>query len=97
MTDTDATTTSANTETPAVTDEMIRAYESGFVDHHCGPGDCCVRAGLTAATADLRRKNAELSAVLALGYDVARAATERWKAEDPDRRKDVLFADASSL
>lgn len=32
-----------------ISDEMIAAYEEGFNAHDCGPGDCCVRAGLGAA------------------------------------------------
>lgn len=29
-----------------ITDEMLAAYEAGFNDHDCGPGDCCPRSGL---------------------------------------------------
>ncbi len=51
----------------------------------------------TAELARLREQNQQLNAVISLGYDRAREATERWKAEDPDARKNVLLADAGTL
>lgn len=29
-----------------ITEEMLKAFEAGWVDHDCGPGDCCTRSAL---------------------------------------------------
>lgn len=72
-----------------VTDAMVAAYDAGFNDHDCGPGDCCTKSGLARVVGMVAAAERERVAAY-----ISRAATRKREQAETWFSSDALIANA---